>query len=106
MLWRPIDPLVFSVQAKNLATMFRRSLPEAYASLSLPRGVLGEIHAAYSIVPQVTIAAGGATDGYGLAGYELRLPYGIEFRNGAYLKGGAESCSRRSASASAGHSIS
>jgi hypothetical protein len=87
-LWRPIDPLVFSVQAKNLATMFRHSLPESYASLTLPRDILGEFHAAYSIVPQVTIAAGAATDGYGMAGYELRLPYGIDFRNGAYLKGG------------------
>ena len=89
LLWRPIQPLAVSVQLRNLASLFWSRLPEAFAELSLPRKTLGEIHASYAIVPQVTVAAAAATDGYGMAGYELRLPYGIEFRNGAYLKGGS-----------------
>jgi len=86
--WRPLQALGVSFQARNLVSAFRRALPDEYAHLELPRNVLAEVFVAYRFAPQVIVGAGAATDGYGTAGYELRLPWGLEFRNGAYLKSG------------------
>jgi hypothetical protein len=45
---------------------------------------------AYRVSPTLLAAAGLASDGYGALGYELSLPAGLTFRNGFYLKKGAE----------------